>query len=206
MGKTNVAEEVNSDVKIVTKKKIKKNKNKKKKHLNTDIKISTPEGKSSKSEPSFATDPDEENLTIEILKQLGGTEDDLKLIENIEGGDKDEDLTEETASELKNLVKSLNFSKFGSDTFLADDKDFDEALADEKPSTSKVTVKDPVIKTKSEDTGKDEEADEEEEEAPMLPDFLFVKDKPSERTYCVVKPGEKESSNDIKRKHILSFR
>ena len=82
---------------------------------------------------------DDEKLTLELVKELGGTEDDLKLVENIDGGkDNVEDVNEEMKSELKNLISSLNFSKFKSDDFIVKD---DEPPAGEKTESKSAKEK-----------------------------------------------------------------
>ena len=76
----------------------------------------------------------DDELTIDIVKELGGTEDDLKLLEIKNGDDNnDDDIGEDAKTELKNLIKSLNFSKFTPDTFTM--KDEDEELTDTKDGT-----------------------------------------------------------------------
>ena len=63
-------------------------------------------------------------MTLEVIKELGGTEEDLKLLDNIEGEDNAKDINDETKNELLNLVQSLNFSKFKSQ-FVGKDKDYE---------------------------------------------------------------------------------
>ena len=82
-----------------------------------------------------------DELTIDIVKDLGGTEDDLKLLamesENFDGKN-DEDLDEDAKSELQNLIKSLNFSKFTSDTFTVRDEEVESPVPvkeEEKPGS-----------------------------------------------------------------------
>ena len=149
---------------------------------------------------------DDEKLTLELVKELGGTEDDLKLVENIDGGkDNVEDVNEEMKSELKNLISSLNFSKYKSDDFIVKD---DEPPAGEKTESKSVKEKDskvqdnevsssssdllPSAPTKPE--AEEEDGDSETEENPessSTHNFFFLKDKNLKRTHCVVKSGEK---------------
>ena len=95
--------------------------------------------KSAKSftDASASTDKDEDKeigdeLTIDIVKELGGTEDDLKLLametENFDGKN-DDDLEEDAKSELQSLIKSLNFSKFTSDTFTVKDEEVESSAS-----------------------------------------------------------------------------
>ena len=82
-----------------------------------------------------------DELTIDIVKDLGGTEDDLRLLametENFDGKN-DDDLEEDAKSELQNLIKSLNFSKYTSDTFTVKDEEVESPTPvkeEEKPGS-----------------------------------------------------------------------
>ena len=159
----------------------------------------------------------EDALTIDLVKELGGTEDDLSLVENIGEDDKDEDLDNETESELKSLIQSLKFSKFKADTFVVKDEDVEEpktAKVEEIPKEkteetkkekkkkkkSKVdsSVQDNAVSSSSEKIPINEDEDSEEEKS-LLPEHLlkrsefhFLKDKElSNRTHSVIKSGEK---------------
>ena len=174
--------------------------------------------KSAKSftDASASTDKDEDKeigdeLTIDIVKELGGTEDDLKLLametENFDGKN-DDDLEEDAKSELQSLIKSLNFSKFTSDTFTVKDEEVESSASvkkdektDEKPV--KKDAKNQVAKiqddeiTSSSDLAttpvpsnlKEESEDEENGEDGNQHKFSFLKDKISDRKSCVIKSG-----------------
>ena len=136
----------------------------------------------------------EEALTLEVLKQLGGNEEDLKLVEDINGSDNAEDISTEAENELKSLLKSLNFKKFRPEDFVV--KDVDVTENNENSSDTKVKVKEgPSVEVKEEEVK--EEIKEEEEESNLLPDsvtkrgseFHFLKD-PCSRKHTVVKTSE----------------
>jgi len=145
----------------------------------------------------------EDVLTLDLVKELGGTEDDFKLVENIGDDDKDEELNKETESELKSLIQSLNFSKFKPETFVVKDEDIEEPKKekennkDEKPKVDS-SVQDNSVSSSTEKVAKSEDEDSEEEKS-LLPEHLlkrsefhFLKDKElSSRTHSVIKSGEK---------------
>ena len=60
-------------------------------------------------------------LTLDLVKELGGTEDDMKLIEDIDGKDNIEDISKETKSDLEKLISSLNFSKYSAESLTVKD-------------------------------------------------------------------------------------
>ena len=153
--------------------------------------------------------PDE--LTIDIVKELGGTEDDLKLLametENFDGKN-DDDLEEDAKSELQNLIKSLNFSKFTSETFTVKDEEGELPNAtaalknekhDEKPpkkDTQAAKIQDDEISSSSDPATtsvegklKEESEDEDERADGNQHNFSFLKDKVSNRNTCVIKSG-----------------
>jgi len=145
----------------------------------------------------------EDALTIDLVKELGGTEEDLNLLKSI-GDDDDEDLDNETESELKSLIQSLNFSKFKPETFVIKDADVEEAEAENNEENAKAevnitSVQDNVVSSSTEKEPTDD-GDESEEEKSLLPEHLikrsefhFLKEKEamSNRTHSVIKSGEK---------------
>ena len=134
---------------------------------------------------------EEDLLTLDILKELGGDEEDLKLVENLDGKDTGEDLSAETENELKSLLKSLNFKKFKPNAFVVKDA---EVEAEEKEEEKKVVavkkaakeVQDDQVSSTS-DLKKEEIKDEEVEEGNLLPEsatkrsgeFHFLKETPT---------------------------
>ena len=180
----------------ISMKKLHKKKNKIKEEKKKSKKI-MPKEKASK------TDGDgEESLTLEILKQLGGDEDDLKLVEDIKGPDNTDDISGETESELKSLLKSLNFKKFKSEDFVVKDLEVPEGDVDSDAANDKAN-KDSVKETKKADLKKEEVKIEEvkeevkEEETNLLPEsvtkrgseFHFLKE-PASRKHTVIKTSE----------------
>ena len=134
---------------------------------------------------------DDEVLTIEVIKDLGGTEEDLQLLDNIEGEDNAKDINDETKTELLNLVQSLNFSKFKSQ-FVVKDKDYEVETKKENTKEIKENIQDNEISSSSdvklESSAKDED-DEDEETEQYNPDFQFLKEKNINRSQCVIKTG-----------------
>ena len=149
-----------------------------------------------------------DELTIDIVKELGGTEDDLKLLametENFDGKN-DDDLEEDAKSELQNLIKSLNFSKFTSETFTVKDEEGDlpevasvkknEKHGDKKDNEA-AKIQDDEISSSSdpattsvEGNLKEESEDEDDGANGNQHDFSFLKDKVSNRNTCVIKSG-----------------
>merc|ERR1719234_1872405 len=104
----------------------------------------------------------EEALTLDILKQLGGDEEDLRLVGDIQGSDNAEDISTEAENELKSLLKSLNFKKFKPEDFVVKDADVTPSEETKEDKTAKEEVK----KEEEEVT---EEVKEEEEEENLLP-------------------------------------
>ena len=150
-------------------------------------------------EATVAGDKDDDALTLDVIKDLGGTEEDLELLDNIDGGDDSKEISDETQKELLNLVKSFNFSKFQSQ-FVVKDKDY-EAEEKPKPNTSKAgeddikeEIKDENIEEKEISSNSDAVTDSvkkesDEEVSEEKPDFLFLKDKIPSRGHCVIKTG-----------------
>ena len=139
---------------------------------------------------------DDEVLTLEVIKELGGTEEDLQLLDKIEGEDNAKDINDETKTELLNLVQTLNFSKFKSE-FVVKDKDYEVEKKKENTKETKGNVQDNEISSSSDvkphssakDDEDDEDDDENEEAEQDKPDFQFLKDKNSNRSQCVIKTG-----------------
>ena len=139
---------------------------------------------------------DDEVLTLEVIKELGGTEEDLQLLDKIEGEDNARDINDETKTELLNLVQTLNFSKFKSE-FVVKDKDYEVEKKKENTKETKENVQDNEISSSSDvkphssakDDEDDEDDDENEEAEQDKPDFQFLKDKNSNRSQCVIKTG-----------------
>jgi hypothetical protein len=149
---------------------------------------------------------EEDVLTLDILKELGGDAEDLKLVQAIGGNDvAADDLNAETENELKSLLKSLNFKKFKSKDFVVKDDEVaaeeEEEKAEEVPKKAKEKERNKVQDAQiSSTTAPDlkEEVNEEDEDdaAPLLPDsvthradFHFVKE-PAVRTHHVLKAAE----------------
>jgi len=151
-----------------------------------------------------AVEVSEDVITLDLVKELGGTEDDLKLVENIEGVDKYEDLNKDTESELKSLIQSLNFSKFKPETFVIKDEEepqIEEPKKEkekEKKKDVKKAVQDNSVSSSTEKAAENKDEDSEDEKS-ILPEHLlkraefhFLKDKElSSRTHSVIKSGEK---------------
>merc|ERR1719234_923253 len=78
----------------------------------------------------------EEALTLDILKQLGGDEEDLRLVGDIQGSDNAEDISTEAENELKSLLKSLNFKKFKPEDFVVKDADVTASEEEAKDETA----------------------------------------------------------------------
>jgi len=149
-----------------------------------------------------------DELTLDLVKELGGTEEDLNLVQNI-GDDDDADMDNETESELKSLIKSLNFSKFKPDTFVIKDEEVEEPREEkavkekEKNQEKKAKIEsvqdDAVSSTSSKANPEEDGASEDEQEQSLLPEHLikrsefhFLKEKEaSTRTHSVIKSGEK---------------
>ena len=91
---------------------------------------------------------DDEVLTLEVIKELGGTEEDLQLLDKIEGEDNARDINDETKTELLNLVQTLNFSKFKSE-FVVKDKDYEVEKKKENTKETKENVQDNEISSSS---------------------------------------------------------
>ena len=143
-------------------------------------------------------------LTLELVKELGGTEDDMKLIDDIEGKDDTEDISKETKSELEKLISSLNFSKYSAESLTVKDVEVEnDDVKKENTSKSKDTsidkkIQDNEISSSSDNLPKPADAanddDSDEEVAPeglSTHTFSFLKDKNLKRTHCVVKSGDK---------------
>ena len=135
---------------------------------------------------------DEDVLTLDVIKDLGGTEEDLELLDNIEGIDNAKEINDETRNELLSLVKSLNFSKFKSQ-FIVKDKDFDDELKQEveqeaAEDETKTNKKEENDVSSSSDV-KEEDEKEDQESFDLKPDFLFLKEKTPSRSHCVIKTG-----------------
>ena len=148
----------------------------------------------------------EDELTLELVKELGGTEEDLSLVQNI-GDDDDADLDNDTESELKSLIQSLNFSKFKPDTFVIKDEEAEEPkvekavteIKQEKQTTLQSVQDDSVSSTSSKANPEEDGVGVSEEEQSLLPEHLikrsefhFLKEKEATaRTHSVIKSGEK---------------
>ena len=134
----------------------------------------------------------EESLTLDILKQLGGDEEDLRLVEDIKGSDNAEDISTEAENELKSLLKSLNFKKFKPEDFVVKDAEVTES-EEAKDKAKEV----PLEEVKKEEEVKEEVKEEEVEEGNLLPDsvtkrgseFHFLKE-PASRKHSVIKTSE----------------
>jgi ribosome biogenesis protein MAK21 len=148
---------------------------------------------------------EEDVLTLDILKELGGDEEDLKLVQAIDGNDvAADDLNAETENELKSLLKSLNFKKFKPKDFVVNDDEVAaeeeeeekaEEVVDAKKSKEKgkSKVQDSQISSTTAADPKEEVKEEDDDDAPLLPDsvtqradFHFVKEPPA-RTHHVLK-------------------
>merc|ERR1719391_987805 len=149
--------------------------------------------KQSTNDASKEADADEA-LTLDILKQLGGDEEDLRMVEDIKGSDNAEDISTEAENELKLLLKSLNFKKFRPEDFVVKDADVTES--DGNPTEAKDEAKkSPIEEVKKEEVK--EEIKEEAEEENLLPDsvtkrgseFHFLKE-PASRKHSVIKTSE----------------
>merc|ERR1712037_662911 len=111
----------------------------------------------------------EEALTLDILKQLGGDEEDLKMVEDIKGSDNAEDISPEAEYELKSLLKSLNFKKFKPEDFVV--KDAEVTVPEGDGNTTE--AKDKKEKSPIEEVKKEEVKEEiKEEEENLLPDSV----------------------------------
>ena len=138
----------------------------------------------------------EETLTLDLVKELGGDEEDLKLLENIDKDANSDEINKETEADLKNLIKSLNFSKFSTDSFVIKEEEQEDRskAKDEKKKVEKVQDNEisssSDVKSEEPDEVKSESEDE-EDNSTQSHSFSFLKDKVSNRSHCVVKPGEK---------------
>ena len=177
-----------------------------------------PSKKFSDKTPEAASGDD--TLTLDIVKELGGTEDDLKLVNNIKDGSDGNDLDSGVQSELKQLISSLNFSKFSADSLTIkdsevtadNDEDDDEeeekdvrnepSVSTQAPSSKGKTsekIQDNEISSSSDsvtnkaENDSDGDSDDDSkatENVKSNQDFSFIKDKNLTRTHCVVKAGE----------------
>merc|ERR1719414_1023537 len=87
----------------------------------------------------------EEALTLELIQELGGNEDDFKLLSNIDQSKDDtSDISKETHSELKNLISSLNFSKFTVDSLVIKDDKVETLNTESESVTSSTSKKEKV--------------------------------------------------------------
>ena len=135
----------------------------------------------------------EEALTLDILKQLGGDEEDLRLVGDINGSDNAEDISTEAEDELKSLLKTLNFKKFKLEDFVVKDAD---VTASEEEAKDK-TAKEEEVKKEEEEVKEEIKEEEVEESENLLPDsvtkrgseFHFLKD-PALRKHSVIKTSE----------------
>jgi len=159
---------------------------------------------------------EEADLTIDLIKELGGDESDIKLLSEIpnEAGN-DENFDKNKESELKSFIESLGISKAKKDAFVVSDtkytEDDEEPMSDEDVDQSNDTTEDIQDNEISSTTPTGERSptpDEEEDEGGEKKiNFHFVKDVP-DRNYCVIKTGEKWTtliSSDIEQKEDSSF-
>merc|ERR1711874_307664 len=77
------------------------------------------------------------DITLDLVKELGGDEDDLALLSGVEikpSKETEEDFSKEKEDELKAFVKSLGFGKVKQEAFVVSDKDYPEDTSDEDES------------------------------------------------------------------------
>ena len=77
----------------------------------------------------FDESEDEEKFTLEDIKDLGGNEEDLKLMQDTKKSVKP--LDGEGVIELKNLISSLDFDKLSHD-LMFNDNDLEEEIVSER--------------------------------------------------------------------------
>jgi len=148
----------------------------------------------------------EEALTLELIQELGGNEEDFKLLSNIDQSKDDtSDISKETHSELKNLISSLNFSKFTVDSLvIKDDKvetsnDKDSKTASSAQDKKKEKLQDNEVSSTSTSDNTEKvqversDSDDDEDAAELIPNhnFAFLKNKSEDRNTCVIPSGEK---------------
>ena len=141
---------------------------------------------------------DDDTLTLDIVKELGGDEEDLKLLETMGNDDAHVEVNKETDNDLKNLIKTLNFSQFKQETFIIKDKEEEvssDKVQDEEISSSSDAKSKSQAKSSSNNNenvrATEDVAEENEEDSAQSHSFSFIKDKSSARTQCVIKTGEK---------------
>jgi len=155
------------------------------------------------------------NLTIDLIKELGGDESDIKLLDEIQNeAGNDENFDKSKESELKSFIESLGFSKAKKDAFVVSDKEFPEKdeepmSEDDEDDDTTEHVQDNEISSTTPDGERSPTPEEEEEDegGEKKINFHFVKEVP-DRNYCVIKTGEKWTtliSSDIEQKENSSF-
>lgn len=221
-----------SDGSDIDVKKVKeKDKKKKKEKLVESVKQSPGESESKKvSKKKFKTkkervkkkkkgvrdSAEDVDLTLDLIKELGGDESDINLLSEIKDTDgNDEEFGQDKATDLKNLIESLGFSKANKKAFVVKDTDYpekdQEVMSDEEPEEDDddEDIQDSEITSTTPDAERsptpDEEPENEEEEKKT--NFHFVKDIP-DRNYSIIKTGEKWTeliSNDLEQQDDSSF-
>ena len=125
----------------------------------------------------------EDNITADMLKELGGDQEDLDLVQSDSKAEKP--LDKQGEKELRDLIASLNFKKFAPEKFdvKKEDKDDESSVVKDKAKKgeegSKGEIQDSTINSTTPDL-----SDSEQKEEKSF--FHFVKSVPS-RTHCVVK-------------------
>jgi hypothetical protein len=151
-------------------------------------------------------------LAADLVKELGGDEEDFQLLQGMESDAKQGNkelvaFTDTDQKELKNLIKSLNLTKFSSVTVVPDNKEektIGEDVANLVATAAKKDKKKKVTDDKRQESPKklqDSEvsstttaaaAPEAPDDEPVRsgPDFYFIKTTPN-RGHCVIRPNEK---------------
>jgi len=155
-------------------------------------------------------DSDEDEITIDLIKELGGNIDDLKLINHIKPSD-DEivKLDDHTESELKSLIRTLDFSKFTTESLtISDNEEEDEVPMSTEKNDVEIKAPDSSLKESGSSNSlsdqknmDDDESDDDSKSTVDKPEFHFLKEKDYvKRSHCVVKTGDiwhKAIFNDI---------
>jgi len=131
-----------------------------------------------KKNANLETEGEDDQLTLDIIKELGGTEEDLKLCEEIEGKVEAEALDVKGQQELKKLISSLNLQQFSASQFLPDEE-FEKKEQEEQEKQTKEENKKAENKTKETKNEKSEDDEvklEIDADAPNRPEFHFIKD------------------------------
>jgi len=155
-------------------------------------------------------DEEEEPITLDIIKQLGGDASDLELLTKDLDTDEPTELDQSGEDELKKMISSLNLAKYAKQGFIIKDKEVVEELKPTEKDLNKLKKKSEEENNTAETTDEEETDNEKEESDDAIntsaevgtgalrddklegkkSDFHFVKTPPA-RTYCVMKSGEK---------------